>query len=322
MEEKRGESHAMKTKIDIKSMDDKLKKHLDRVCIQTEIEKKKGLENHKVRAMEFEIQRTQEWAIDPATLVINKEAFARGAFASVHKGRYQDQEVAVRILDWGEDEGGFLQTDFQREISIWYKLQHPNITKCIGATTIVSNSAWVISEYVPGGTLRSHLKKFRERKLPFKVVLQLALDLAKGLSYLHSKNIVHRDVKTDNLLLDKNERVKIADFGVSRLEASILSEMTGHTGTLQYMAPEVLESKPYNKKCDVYSFGICLWEICSCQLPYSVYSKDSSVLEVTSAIVNKNLDHSSKPNCISARVRVTEPPSSRLSPAAFPVERP
>lgn len=105
------------------------------------------------------------------------------------------------------------------------------------------------------------------------------------LSYLHSKKIVHRDVKTENMLLDKTRTVKIADFGVARVEASNPNDMTGETGTLGYMAPEVLNGNPYNRKCDVYSFGICLWEIYCCDMPYP----DLSFSEVTSAVVRQNL---------------------------------
>ncbi|XP_024197441.1 serine/threonine-protein kinase STY13 isoform X2 [Rosa chinensis] len=256
MEEKQREGFRPgKNKIDIKSMDDQLQKHLDRVSI---IEmKKKEQDNYRVRERvgAMEIQEIQEWEIDPEKLVIN-EPFARGTFASVHRGLYNGQPIAVKVLDWGEEgeRTKALQRDFQREVSAWYKLEHVNITKCIGATTAItskiklqsnntelsSNSACVITEYLSGGTLKSYLIKYRERKLPIKDVLQLALDLARGLSYLHSKNIVHRDVKTENLLLDKNRMVKIADFGVARLQASNLSEMTGSTGTLGYMAPENL----------------------------------------------------------------------------------
>ncbi|KAK6123378.1 hypothetical protein DH2020_042879 [Rehmannia glutinosa] len=113
----------------------------------------------------------------------------------------------------------------------------------------------------------------------------MALDLARGLSYLHSQKIVHRDVKTENMLLDKSRTVKIADFGVARVEASNPSDMTGETGTLGYMAPEVLNGSAYNRKCDVYSFGICLWEIYCCDMPYP----DLSFSEVTSAVVRQNL---------------------------------
>ncbi|KAJ0579830.1 putative dual-specificity kinase TKL-Pl-4 family [Helianthus annuus] len=105
------------------------------------------------------------------------------------------------------------------------------------------------------------------------------------LSYLHSQKIVHRDVKTENMLLDKSRTIKIADFGVARVEASNPNDMTGETGTLGYMAPEVLNGNPYNRKCDVYSFGICLWEIYCCDMPYP----DLSFSEVTSAVVRQNL---------------------------------
>lgn len=97
----------------------------------------------------------------------------------------------------------------------------------------------IVVEYVPGGTLRSHLLKNHIKKLPLNSVIQIALDIARGLSYLHSKKIVHRDVKTSNLVMDKDGRVKIIDFGVSRIESSCPLDMTAQIGTIGYMAPEV-----------------------------------------------------------------------------------
>ncbi|KAM3219643.1 serine/threonine-protein kinase STY8-like [Capsicum annuum] len=99
----------------------------------------------------------------------------------------------------------------------------------------------VVVEYVSGGTLRSHLlKNSIIKRLSLDSVIQLALDVARGLSYLHSKKIVHRDVKTTNLVVDKKGRIKIIDFGVSRVEASCPIDMTAETGTVGYMAPESL----------------------------------------------------------------------------------
>ncbi|KAF8389854.1 hypothetical protein HHK36_024371 [Tetracentron sinense] len=211
----------------------------------------------------------------------------------------------VKLLDWGEENHrteaqlASLRTAFTQEVAVWNKLDHPNVTKFIGATMgrpelniqtengqvgMPSNLCSCVVEYLPGG-LKSYLIKNHRRKLAFGIVVQLALDLARGLSYLHSKKIVHRDVKTENMLLDKTRTLKIADFGVARVEASNPNEMTGETGTLGYMAPEVLNGNPYNRKCDVYSFGICLWEIYCCDMPYP----DLSFSEVTSAVVCQNL---------------------------------
>ncbi|EHA8588586.1 putative Serine/threonine-protein kinase HT1 [Cocos nucifera] len=293
-----GDGFVRADQIDLKNLDEQLERHLSRAWT---MEKKKEEERGGGRG---ERQR-EDWEIDPSKLVI-KGAIARGTFAAVHRGVYDGQDVAVKLLDWGEEgnrteaETAQLRAAFSQEVSVWHKLDHPNVTKFIGATMggrdlsiqtenghlgIPSNVCCVVVEYLPGGALKTFLIKNRRRKLAFKVVIQMALDLARGLSYLHSKKIVHRDVKTENMLLDKSRTVKIADFGVARVEAQNPHDMTGETGTLGYMAPEVLNGSPYNRKCDVYSFGICLWEIYCCDMPYP----DLSFSEVTSAVVRQNL---------------------------------
>ncbi|KAG4970841.1 hypothetical protein JHK85_037262 [Glycine max] len=286
--------------IDLKSLDEQLQRHLSRAWT---MEKNKEKEEEEVEGRST--RSRQEWEIDPSKLVI-KTVIARGTFGTVHRGIYDGQDVAVKLLDWGEEghrsdaEIASLRAAFTQEVAVWHKLEHPNVTKFIGATMgtselqiqtenghigMPSNVCCVVVEYCPGGALKSYLIKNRRRKLAFKVVVQLALDLARGLSYLHTKKIVHRDVKTENMLLDKTRTLKIADFGVARIEASNPHDMTGETGTLGYMAPEVLNGNPYNRKCDVYSFGICLWEIYCCDMPYP----DLSFSEVTSAVVRQNL---------------------------------
>lgn len=251
----------------------------------------------------------EEWEIDLKKLDI-RSIIAHGTFGTVYRGVYDGQDVAVKLLDWGEEgtksesELAQIRVSFQQEVAVWHKLDHQNVTKFIGAsmgtselkipaqnsvngdlTPVPSRACCVVVEYLAGGTLKNYLIKNRRKKLAFKVVIQLALDLSRGLSYLHSKKIVHRDVKTENMLLDKSRTLKIADFGVARVEAQNPKDMTGETGTLGYMAPEVLDGKPYNRKCDVYSFGICLWEIYCCEMPYP----DLSFAELTSAVVRQNL---------------------------------
>ncbi|KAI4368371.1 hypothetical protein MLD38_016934 [Melastoma candidum] len=280
-------------KFDLKSLDIQLEKHLSAVW-------SRNIENQHPK---------EEWEIDLSKLDI-RHVIANGTYGTVYRGTYDNQEVAVKLLDWGEDgiatlaETAALRASFQQEVAVWHKLDHPNVTRFIGASMGTSNlkipskapsteahnsiparACCVVVEYLPGGTLKQYLIRNCRRKLPYKVVIQLALDLARGLSYLHSKKIVHRDVKSENMLLDGRRNLKIADFGVARVEAQNPRDMTGETGTLGYMAPEVLEGKPYNRRCDVYSFGICLWEIYCCDMPYP----NLSFADVSSAVVRQNL---------------------------------
>ncbi|XP_012092189.1 serine/threonine-protein kinase STY13 isoform X1 [Jatropha curcas] len=280
-------------KIDFKSWDIQLEKHLNRAW-----------------SRDGEVQtKRQEWEIDLSKLDM-RHVIAQGTYGIVYRGNYDGQDVAVKILSWGEDgiataaEIAALRASFRQEVAVWHKLDHANVTKFVGASMGTSNlkmlpkspangsydshpsrACCVVLEYLPGGTLKKFLIRNRRKKLAFKVVIQLALDLSRGLSYLHSKKIVHRDVKTENMLLDAHRTLKIADFGVARVEAQNPRDMTGETGTLGYMAPEVLDGKPYNRKCDVYSFGICLWEIYCCDMPYP----DLSFAEVSSQVVRQNL---------------------------------
>ncbi|CAO2170764.1 unnamed protein product [Urochloa humidicola] len=298
--------------IDLKSLDEQLERHLGRpaergVGTVPGPGSRRSESSARLGPEELTPLRRcrEDWEIDPAKLII-KSVIARGTFGTVHRGVYDGQDVAVKLLDWGEDghrseqEIAALRSAFAQEVAVWHKLDHPNVTKFIGAIMgardlnvqtetghlgMPSNICCVVVEYLPGGALKNFLIKNRRRKLAFKVVVQIALDLARGLCYLHSKKIVHRDVKTENMLLDKTRTVKIADFGVARVEASNPGDMTGETGTLGYMAPEVLNGHPYNRKCDVYSFGICLWEVYCCDMPYP----DLSFSEVTSAVVRQNL---------------------------------
>ncbi|XP_074567460.1 serine/threonine-protein kinase 52-like [Curcuma longa] len=279
--------------IDLKSLDIQLEKQISKAW-------SKGKADSRPK---------EGWEIELSKLEI-RYVLAQGTYGTVYRGTYDGRDVAVKVLDWGEDgmaaeaETAALRASFQQEVTVWHKLDHPNVTKFVGASmgttdlkiptkdsTSVSDfshparACCVVVEYLPGGTLKQYLIKNRRKKLPFKIVVQLALDLSRGLSYLHSQKIVHRDVKTENMLLDAHRNLKIADFGVARVEAQNPKDMTGETGTLGYMAPEVLNGKPYNHKCDVYSFGICLWEIYCCDMPYP----DLSFAEVSSAVVRHNL---------------------------------
>ncbi|KAF7018062.1 unnamed protein product [Triticum aestivum] len=250
------------------------------------------------------------WEIDLAKLDIHHRE-PPGSFGSFCSATYNGRKVLAKLLDQGED-GFMTETEistrreaFRKEVAVWKELNHRNVARFIGASTgttdrsipadsgessapidLPERACCVVVEYLCLGTLRQRLYAHRERKIGYKIVVEFALDLANGLSYLHSKDIVHRDVKPENMLLDAEAVVKIADFGVTRVQAKNPEDMTGMTGTLGYMAPEVIEDKPYDRKCDVYSFGICLWAIYCCDIPY--YPGMSSI-EISSAVVHNNL---------------------------------
>ncbi|KAF9662321.1 hypothetical protein SADUNF_Sadunf18G0040800 [Salix dunnii] len=116
--------------------------------------------------------------------------------------------------------------------------------------------------------------------------MQMALDVAKGMNYLHTSHptIVHRDLKSPNLLVNKNWLVKVCDFGLSRIKHHTFLSSKSTAGTPEWMAPEVLRNEPANEKCDIYSFGVILWELATCQIPW----KGLNPMQVVGAVGFKN----------------------------------
>nr|XP_018685589.1 PREDICTED: serine/threonine-protein kinase STY46-like [Musa acuminata subsp. malaccensis] len=162
------------------------------------------------------------------------------------------------------------------------KVRHKNVVQFIGACT-KPPSLCIVTEFMSGGSVYDFLHK---QKGVFKLpaLLRVAIDVSKGMNYLHQNNIIHRDLKAANLLMDENEVVKVADFGVARVKAES-GVMTAETGTYRWMAPEVIEHKPYDHKADVFSFGIVLWELLTAKLPYEYLTP----LQAAVGVVQKGL---------------------------------
>lgn len=212
-----------------------------------------------------------EWEVDHAELRL-EELLGTGSTAEVYRAGWHGTDVAVKKLR----SSGQLSTEFRREISVLLRLRHPNLVLFMGACTQAS-SALIISEFCAGGTVFALLHQQRKLALSWKQRLHFALDVAKGVNFLHRRQVVHRDLKSLNLLLanavqngEDVPQVKVSDFGLSRVfKADQVSAcMTSGAGTYHWMAPEVLSGHSYDEKIDVYSYGICLFEFITRRIPY------------------------------------------------------
>ncbi|OMO80028.1 hypothetical protein CCACVL1_13213 [Corchorus capsularis] len=223
---------------------------------------------------------TDVWEIDPRQLKFENKV-ASGSYGDLYKGTYCSQEVAIKVLK-PERINNDLQKEFAQEVFIMRKVRHKNVVQFIGACT-KAPSLCIVTEFMSGGSVYDYLHK---QKGVFKLpsLLKVAIDISKGMNYLHQNNIIHRDLKAANLLMDENEVVKVADFGVARVKAQS-GVMTAETGTYRWMAPEVIEHKPYDHKADVFSFGIVLWELLTGKLPYDYLTP----LQAAVGVVQKGL---------------------------------
>ncbi|KAK4562107.1 hypothetical protein RGQ29_004820 [Quercus rubra] len=223
---------------------------------------------------------TDVWEIDPNHLAFGNK-IASGSYGDLYKGTYCSQEVAIKVLK-PERVNSDMQREFAQEVFIMRKVRHKNVVQFIGACT-KPPSLCIITEYMSGGSVYDFLHK---QKGVFKLpsLIRVAIDVSKGMDYLHKNNIIHRDLKAANLLMDENEVVKVADFGVARVKTQS-GVMTAETGTYRWMAPEVIEHKPYDHKADVFSFAIVLWELLTGKLPYEYLTP----LQAAVGVVQKGL---------------------------------
>ncbi|KAK9091976.1 hypothetical protein Syun_026887 [Stephania yunnanensis] len=226
------------------------------------------LDSDNIEALEGSPEDHEDWTADLSQLFIGNK-FASGAHSRIYRGIYKQRAVAikmVRIPSHNEETRAKLENQFKSEVALLSRLFHPNIVQFIAACKKPPVYC-IITEYMSQGTLRMYLNKKQPYSLSTETILRLALDISRGMDYLHSQGVMHRDLKSNNLLLNDEMRVKVADFGTSCLETQC-QESKGNMGTYRWMAPEMIREKPYTRKVDVYSFGIVLWELTTNLLPF------------------------------------------------------
>ncbi|CAI9765429.1 unnamed protein product [Fraxinus pennsylvanica] len=227
---------------------------------------------------------TDVWEIDPKLQKFDHKV-ASGSYGDLYKGTYSGQVVAIKILK-AERLNTELREEFAQEVYIMRKVRHKNVVQFIGACTKPLNLC-IVTEFMSGGSVYDYLHK-RKCTFGLQSLLKVAIDVSKGMNYLHQNNIIHRDLKAANLLMDENEVVKVADFGVARVKAQT-GVMTAETGTYRWMAPEVIEHKTYDHKADVFSFGVVLWELLTGKLPYEYLTPLQAAVGVVQKVKHLSL---------------------------------
>ncbi|KAK9155909.1 hypothetical protein Sjap_003389 [Stephania japonica] len=184
----------------------------------------------------------------------------QGAFGPVYKAQMSTGEtVAVKVLATDSRQG---EKEFHTEVLLLGRLHHRNLVNLVGYCS-EKGQRMLVYVYMSNGSLASHLYGEKNRTVSWDLRVVIALDVARGLEYLHDgavPPVVHRDVKSSNILLDQSMRARVADFGLSREEV-VDQHGSNVRGTFGYLDPEYISTRAFTKKSDVYSFGVLLFEL-------------------------------------------------------------
>ena len=200
------------------------------------------------------------------------ELLGRGGMAEVYKA-YQaslDRHVAIKLMHaFLADDADFISR-FEREAKNVAALRHPNIIQVFDFD-VHQDTPYMVMEYVEGGTLKAYLESLaiRHESLPTAEALRIIREVARALAYAHRRNMMHRDVKPANVMLDPSGRVILTDFGIAKILTGPSYTATGATiGTPSYMSPEQGMGRPGDHRSDVYSLGVMLHQLATGQLPF------------------------------------------------------
>jgi len=205
----------------------------------------------------------------------------QGAFGLVTKVQHKKSQViyAIKQMDKKRLKNSGMIEQIKTEIKIMYSLSHENIVKLFNHFED-DNNIYLIIDYAPGGQLWNKLQKAPGKRLPEKEVALYVKDLVSALEYLHGKGIIHRDIKPENLLIDGKGHLKLADFGWSNYFKSD-AQRTTFCGTLDYLAPEMVESgHQHDHMVDIWAVGVLVYELLTGKSPFSPASLSLKLKEI------------------------------------------
>jgi eukaryotic-like serine/threonine-protein kinase len=197
-----------------------------------------------------------------------------GATSVVYLARddFAQREVAVKVIDAARMQGEemmLFQRMFIAESTLVGKLRHPHVVELLDAG-IDDHGCYIVMEYVEGGTLEEHCEA--ERLLPFQRVAEIIYKCCKGLGFAQRNGLVHRDIKPANILLGKDGRIKVTDFGAAaNARLKDITQVSG-LGSAAYMSPQQLDGQSLSFQADIYSLGIVLFKLLTGRLPFAAHS--------------------------------------------------
>ncbi|KAI9093183.1 hypothetical protein K1719_027197 [Acacia pycnantha] len=208
----------------------------------------------------------EEWNIDFSELTVGTRV-GIGFFGEVFRGIWNGTDVAIKVF-LEQDLTTENMEDFCNEITILSRLRHPNVILFLGACTKPPRLS-MVTEYMEMGSLYYliHLSG-QKKKLSWRRRLKMLRDICRGLMCIHRMKIVHRDLKSANCLVNKHWTVKICDFGLSRIMTESPMKDSSSAGTPEWMAPELIRNEPFTEKCDIFSLGVTMWELCTLSRPW------------------------------------------------------
>ena len=200
------------------------------------------------------------------------EKLGEGGMGVVYKAHDTklDRDVALKFLPTNLTASPEELTRFELEAKAISALNHPNIATIYDVDE-VNGQRYLVLEYIPCGTLKSRLKQLKSEDKGFSIheVLGFGVQIAEGLAHAHRQGIIHRDVKTENMMLTGEGKIKLTDFGLAKLRGSVQITKTGSTlGTAAYMSPEQIRGEEVDQRSDIFSFGIVLYELVTSHLPF------------------------------------------------------
>nr|XP_017247766.1 PREDICTED: lysM domain receptor-like kinase 3 [Daucus carota subsp. sativus] len=227
------------------------------------------------------VDKSVEFSLDELAKATNdfniSFKIGQGGFGAVYYAELRGEKAAIKKMDMQASK------EFLAELKVLTNVHHLNLVRLIGYC--VEDSLFLVYEYIENGNLSEHLRGSGRPPLSWSTRVQVALDSARGLEYIHEHTVpvyIHRDIKSANILIDKNYRGKVADFGLTKLtEVGSTSLPTRLVGTFGYMPPEYAQYGDVSPKVDVYAFGVVLYELIS--------AKDAIVRVNNSAAESKGL---------------------------------